>query len=651
MTCRKQGHLADVICASMSDKLVWVLSPIALAGAIVAVLALRGRLPSRAVLNVWFSLLLMVYVLATAGLGIFWVANQHLPVFDWHYVFGYSMLVLLTLHLAFNFRGVWQYFARWRRGAARPVAAATAGATRRRPLIGALGLIGVAAASGVAYVIGLRHGRTELRVVAGAGATSGEAALAVVEQFHAFSSHSRAGLLRRAASVDWGGPPPPFKAYANGRTMALPPPLRAARAAATLDVPVLGTLLWCTAGVNLTRGGILFRTSPSSGALFATEVYVAAGDAAGVPRGVWNYHGGEHALQAVPAGELQALLPSGASAALWFTAIFRRSGHKYGDRTYRYVLADLGHALENLRAAAAALGFALELSPAFDEARAARALGVDEAEEGVLALALLWPRGATRPAQPRDDGARAWAAPAAATASAPLGVTDAVHRATSLRTAVTAAAREAPPPREALAVHALPRVPTTATDALRTIAARRSQRRFAAGAALGQEQLAAALSAMAPPSPPLSSAVRIDVVTHAVAGLPPAAWRYDPAAHALQQRVLHDDGNVRQRSRAAALDQDVIGDAAAVIVLSIDRAAFAGDAQGPARGYRHAFLEAGLAGERLYLGAGARGLGVCAVGAFYDDEATALVGADAQREWVVHLAALGVLPAGRGLVP
>jgi hypothetical protein len=32
-------------------------------------------------------------------------------VFDWHYVFGCTMLVLLALHLAFNFRIVWQYFA------------------------------------------------------------------------------------------------------------------------------------------------------------------------------------------------------------------------------------------------------------------------------------------------------------------------------------------------------------------------------------------------------------------------------------------------------------------------------------------------------------------------------------------------------------
>jgi len=86
----------------------------------------------------------------------------------------------------------------------------------------------------------------------------------------------------------------------------------------------------------------------------------------------------------------------------------------------------------------------------------------------------------------------------------------------------------------------------------------------------------------------------------------------------------------------------VIGDAAAVFVLTIDRAAFAADPLGPARGYRHAFLEAGLVGERVYLEAAARGLGACAVGAFYDDEAAGLVGVDPVREWVVHFAALGV---------
>jgi hypothetical protein len=74
-----------------------------------------------------------------------------------------------------------------------------------------------------------------------------------------------------------------------------------------------------------------------------------------------------------------------------------------------------------------------------------------------------------------------------------------------------------------------------------------------------------------------------------------------------------------------------------VFAPSIDRAALAADPLGPARGYRHAFLDAGLVGERIYLEAGARGLG-----AFYDDEAAAAVAVDTAPEWVVHFAALGV---------
>jgi nitroreductase len=110
---------------------------------------------------------------------------------------------------------------------------------------------------------------------------------------------------------------------------------------------------------------------------------------------------------------------------------------------------------------------------------------------------------------------------------------------------------------------------------------------------------------------------------------------------ALQPRRLQAEG-LGRRARAAGLDQDVIGDAAAVIVLALDRATFAADPAGAARGYRHAFIEAGLVGERVYLAAGERALGVCAVGAFYDDEAAAVVGADPAREWVLHLAAIGV---------
>ena len=54
-------------------KLLWVALPLLLAAALIATQALRRRPPSRHALNIWFSMLLLSYVLTTAGLGIFWV--------------------------------------------------------------------------------------------------------------------------------------------------------------------------------------------------------------------------------------------------------------------------------------------------------------------------------------------------------------------------------------------------------------------------------------------------------------------------------------------------------------------------------------------------------------------------------------------------
>lgn len=84
------------------------------------------------------------------------------------------------------------------------------------------------------------------------------------------------------------------------------------------------------------------------------------------------------------------------------------------------------------------------------------------------------------------------------------------------------------------------------------------------------------------------------------------------------------------------------GDAEAVCVLSIGWAVHATDPLGAAKCYRHASLEARMVGERAYLKAAVQGLGVCAVGAFRDDEAAALVGLDPARAWPLHFIALGV---------
>jgi len=673
------------------DKLLWVAAPLLLALAALGWMAWRGRLPSRVGLNVGFSLLLLFYVLGTAALGIFWVANQQLPVFDWHYLFGYATVLLLVVHLAFNLRVVWQVL---RRGAGRrrepaPAAGATGRAPgahgpARRQWLGLFGVGGLAAAGGLGYLLGLRHGRTELVVqAAGASADPRQQAWAVVERFHALTGHSRAGVVRRAASPQWALAPLAFKRYPGAQRLALAlpgagvslVPLVASQATAP-GLAHLGQWLWHVAGVSAREGGISFRTSPSSGALFATELYVQVLDLPGVPAGLWHYDAEGHALERLPdpsplasgdatpspaAASLAqvAALPKGCVAVLLASAVFARSGHKYGDRTYRYVTADLGHALENLHVAARLAG-AVQAEPLahFDDAAANRYLGLDPREEAVLAMVALRPALPPGPAARQEPSAVPpdpvrWAVvpwPASEGAPTALDLTAAVHAATSLRRLPgregpeSFPAREAPLPAPRLpaleGMFELPKPAVVEAEGLGVIAARRSVRRFAR-TPVPAPALAALLQAMTAPAPLLSSAVRIDVLTPAAQGLPPAAWRHEAPTRTLHRRVAHDEG-LRARARAAALEQDVIGEAALVFVLSLDRQVLMADPLGPARGWRHGFIEAGLVGERLYLAAPALGLGVCAVGAFYDDEASALVGVDPAHEWVVHFAAVGI---------
>lgn len=648
-------------------KVLWVALPLLAAAALLAVQLLRGRTPSRHAVNVAASVLLLGYVATTAGLGLFWVANQQLPVFDWHYLFGYGTLLLLSLHLAFNFPLVWRFLVR-RRAKAGAAAPTAAGAVPRPARRGLLGAIGAVAASGAAFLLGLRSGRSELTVDSpgrSAGlpglAASDQAlpGLALIERFHAHSSHSRSGVLTRAPAVDWGEPPAPFKRLAGTPLTRLPPP--GAAGLARLDRAALADLLWHTAGVTATRGGLHLRASPSSGALFATELYVQARTLPDLAPGLWHYDPQSHALEPLQLARSDRPQPGVVADGAWHdapalvvaSAIFRRTGRKYGDRSYRYQLADLGHALENLRVSAGALGLHADLVAAFDEAQAARALGLDEAEEGVLALVALTARSAaagpgTPAAATAPAGAAArWLAASPAASGARLGVTAAMHAATSLRLASAPLPAPAPaalhrPLAQPLTV--LPPAAPVAPDWRSVIAQRRSVRRYAA-APLPMQVLSDVLARMAAMQGPLlSAAVRISVVAHDVSGLAPGAYRYQPGRHALEPRRA--PAALRTAARAAALDQDVAADAALLFVLSIDRARFAADPLGPARGYRHAFLEAGLVGERVYLEAGARGLGACAVGAFYDDEAAALVGIDPAQEWVVHFAALGVKRPG-----
>ena len=611
---------------TMLSKFAWVLGPLALYGAVCLALAVRGRAPSRMALNVHLSLLLLAYLLGTAGLGIFWVANQQLPVFDWHYLFGYTTLLLVALHLVFNLPVVLRWLAKRRTDVGTP---------KNTPH--GLAVLGKGAALvlalAIAFYIGTRQGGAEVPLTASAGQEH------PVARYHAFSSESRASVFQRAPGVAWGDAPPAFKTYPDAPHITLE---KGAPAALTLGqalrgpalpgrrltLAALGRVLYLSSGITLRRGGRALRAAPSSGALFPSELYIASRRVDGLAPGLYHYDPERHRLALLgPApASIGAPAADDADAVVLLSTVFRRTGYKYHNRALRYVLADAGHLLENVRLAVHGAHMDATLLRQFDDGMAARALGIDGVEEAVLAVMALGPATVLDKEDVPTSGkaaAKAHFAPVVPRSGSAIGVTGVVHQATSLRLAPLASVADVdlPPPA------------ATKRELFTTIVQRRSVRRFTQEAV----PLAALSSILADlrQRHQLFEGIDMSLVVNRVSGLAPGVYRYLPH-HAL---AMVRGGDFAGAAQSAALSQEAIGAAAVVLILSAERESVLA---GGARQYRHALLETGLIGERWLLGAVAHGLAACPVGAFYDDEAAALIGVDGARHWVFHFAALGV---------
>lgn len=123
----------------------------------------------------------------------------------------------------------------------------------------------------------------------------------------------------------------------------------------------------------------------------------------------------------------------------------------------------------------------------------------------------------------------------------------------------------------------------------------------------------------AAPSAGATYPMELYVVAGRVGGLEPGVYRYHPEEHSLEKTL---DGDKRGKLSGAALQQAMIADAPASLVLSAVVERTEGRYGGRARRYVH--MEAGHVGQNVYLQCAALGLGTVAVGAF-DDEAVGRV--------------------------
>jgi SagB-type dehydrogenase family enzyme len=113
-------------------------------------------------------------------------------------------------------------------------------------------------------------------------------------------------------------------------------------------------------------------------------------------------------------------------------------------------------------------------------------------------------------------------------------------------------------------------------------------------------------------------------------------YHFRPGTFDLEQL---EKGDASETLAAAALGQTLILDAQVTFIWSAVVAR--GTWKYRQRAYRYFYLDAGHIAQNLYLAGEALGLGVCAVGAFYDDEVNGTLGLDGTDETAIYMAAAG----------
>src|SRR5213593_1548716 len=249
----------------------------------------------------------------------------------------------------------------------------------------------------------------------------------VARAFHDATTHTPASIRTSGHTLEWDIKPFPFKVYTDLPTISLPrdvdlaevDTLRALDPAARteggpLTLGRLAALLYYTAGVTRKKtypggGEVLFRAAASTGALYQTEVYVAAGDVEGLEAGLYHFCPGDFALRRLREGDVRGALAEAAAddtigraaATVVLSAIYWRNTWKYQARGYRHLFWDSGTMLANLLAAASALGQAPRVDTGFVDRDVNRLLGLDAEREAALELVVLGP-GTTPPAPAID---------------------------------------------------------------------------------------------------------------------------------------------------------------------------------------------------------------------------------------------------------
>jgi len=200
--------------------------------------------------------------------------------------------------------------------------------------------------------------------------------LQTIFHYHETTKHSQQRYARSLGYMDWASQPNPFREYKGAEKIVLPlalnyptPPYSLL---GTSNVPVaplclesLSQLLQFSMGIAAWKesGGSSWavRCNASSGNLHPTESYIIVPKISELPHAdtaIYHYASKEHALELLASFQSSFFdtLPKG-SFLVGLSNIAWREVWKYGERAFRYVNLDAGHAWQSFVISAQMLGW------------------------------------------------------------------------------------------------------------------------------------------------------------------------------------------------------------------------------------------------------------------------------------------------------
>jgi SagB-type dehydrogenase family enzyme len=486
--------------------------------------------------------------------------------------------------------------------------------------------------------------------------------------YHERTKHQPERYARGPHGLDWATQPNPFRRFTGAPLVRLalaglddtPPAAALFGAAAVVSRPLtleaLGLFFELSLGLSARKqiadSSWYLRINPSSGNLHPTESYAMLPDFEGLPdgAGVYHYVPLEHALEQRARGT-QASTSSAVEFYVGLTSITWREAWKYGERAFRYCQHDVGHALAALRFAAAALGWRVQLLPAWDDARLTTLLGLDRAEDFAgaepeipeLLVRVIVDETAVQSLRPVAGTATEWFGRANRLSDSHVDWT-AIDEAIKATERMASGAEKTNPWDRTAWPPPLP--PACSHSSGQLIRQRRSAVDFDGVTHITREKFLAILDATLPraAAPPFDAwpfAPRLHLVlfVHRVTGLDPGIylWLRTPAdAEALRQ-AFHTKfrwdaatdsaasaplyrlgaGDLRDFARTLSCQQDIAADGSFSLGM-LARFEPVLRERGAAA-YRELFWEAGMIGQALYLAAEAAGVRGTGIGCYFDD--------------------------------